>query len=179
MKLIKGIGLAATLITLVLVACGGDDNSEGTESATATVTGTPRPTAPLILPADFPEHFALHPAMSYDQGARFENQVLAAFTAAADSAGLATFYREQLTTEPWELVSESANAEGTVITINFRDVDAEIRGILTLSSPEAAGGTSINLRFTVPVMADPLPSPDNPLPFETTSDDGAEPEETD
>jgi hypothetical protein len=163
LNLTKLLAVIALVAVMALAMACGDDDADSTASPTD--AGTPRPTAPLNLPADFPEDFPLYDNMSLDQGARFENQVLAAFFTPAEPGEVAAYYRAELAQEPWEIVTDKVNALGDVITLTFRHSSSEVRGTLTLSEPAAGAGTAVNTSFVVPQEASPLdtaqPTPTN------------------
>lgn len=149
LKTLFYVGMISALLLAAGAACGGDDD-DGGSSPTPSETSTPRATRPADFPEGFPEDFPLYPGAAYEQGLRYEEQVLVLFTAPDVRSTIADFYREQLQAEPWTLVSEVESSNNQTLLLTFRSETDGVRGTLTLSAGAPGAGTTISVIFALP-----------------------------
>lgn len=151
LKTLFHIGMISALLLAIGAACSsGDDGDNGGSSPTPSETSTPRISRAADLPDGFPAEFPLYAGAAYEQGVRYEEQVLALFTSPDARNVIADFYREQLQTEPWTLVSEVEGSGGRTLLMTFlRDAD-NLRGTLTLAAGSPGAGTTISVIFALP-----------------------------
>jgi len=154
--------MISALLLAAGAACGGDDDGGGS-SPTPSETSTPRASRQADFPDGFPEGFPLYPGAAYEQGLRYESQVVVLFTAPDVRSMVADFYRERLQAEPWTLASEMAISNNQTLLLTFRNEADGGRGTVSLSVGAPGAGTTISIIFALPGFGESSPS-DTPTP---------------